>query len=229
MVGINITSTVTVVRSTKSAASSLKRTMNLANERAIYITSNLTEYPKYWEFEDRVFCWLHPEYRPNIVKFYEKGGPALNKILSPREIASLDNESEKSLRTRLHETNKAPTNIQLADEFYRLKEQLNRTPSLEDLGKYGKYSKQIWTQRIGLLQKIIKDLGGDEEQVKVAPQEECVRMLEDQYLEIYKETGRPPNIFEVDIWNPKEFNIAINYFGGWKRFIAFMNKNKSKL
>jgi hypothetical protein len=42
------------------------------------------------------------------------------------------------------------------------------------------------------------------------------------YLEKSNEIGHPPSILEMEIWNPEEFDKAVNYFGDWKKFVEKM-------
>ena len=226
MLGIGISNTVTVGQTSTSAASCLNKTMKLANAKQSLFMSYLAEYPKYWEFEDRIFCWLHPDYRPLIDNFYEKDGPTLKEVLPFDKINILDNECKNSLLTKLPKSPPIITDKQLLDEFYRVKKQLNCTPTLTELGEYGRYSQRLWHKRFGPYHSFLKSLGEAVKLNKITPQEECIKMLEALYLKKSKEIGRPPQIFEMDVWNPKEFDRAVNYYGGWKQFIVRMREAK---
>lgn len=224
MLGIGISRTITVGRTPVSAASCLKKTMRLASSKQSLLTGNLVAYPKYWKFEDRVFCWLHPDYRTLIDDFYDKDGPTLNEILAFDKIRRLDNECEKSLRAKLPDEDIKITDKQLLNEFYRVKMSLNRTPTLTDLGKHGVYSQRLWHKRFGGYRNFLKSLGETIKPEKITSQAECMKILKTLYLKKREEIGHPPQIFEMEIWNPKEFDRAVNYFGGWKKFVSKMQE-----
>ena len=242
MLDIGTSNTTNIGFDSSASASCLKKTMRFANANESIFISELDAYPTYWEFEDRIFCWLHPESKSLIVDFYERDGPTLEDLLQKTELKVLDNECEKSLRARVADADTKITDRKMIDEFRRVKNELDRTPTLTELGEQSIYSKRLWHKRFGSIRDILSSLGealksrkdtnpidpnNIEKPQKLASQKECVKTLVMLYVKKTNEIGHPPSILEMEIWDPNEFDNAVIHFGGWKNFIALMKKYHS--
>ena len=241
MLDIGISNTTNIGLDSSASASCLEKTMRLANANESTLISELSAYPTYWEFIDRIFCWLHPEAKSLIVDFYEKDGPTLEELLKNAEIKTLDNQCEKSLRARLSNADTKITDQQMVDEFRRIENELDRTPTLTELGEHSIYPKKLWQSRFGSNRDIVSIVGETIKSIKntkpiidpedtvrpqkSASQKECVKTLVMYYLKKTNELGHPPSILEMEIWDTEEFDKAVIYFRGWKNFIAVMKKH----
>ena len=103
-----------------AAAACLKSIKKAARSKRASLTQHLIYFPKYWEYQDRVFCLLHPEFRNEIEEFYCKDGPTLKEILSENEIRDLDIECEERLR-RIPKLDHKVTELSMLLEFYNVK------------------------------------------------------------------------------------------------------------
>ena len=228
MVGINLSGHTTLERAKPAASSCLRRTVRLAKSKRDTLTQYLITYPKYWEYPDRVFCWLHPEYKQYVDDFYGNNGPPLRKLLSQDEIDALDVECAKSLQSRLPKPPPIISDLHILSEFYRIKILLGRTPTLTEIGKHGKYSQRLWHKRFGAYNKFLDAIGETRSKVRantttksdVSPAHSKPEViLINTYNQVRTKLGRPPKVTEMPIWNPGEFDKAVEMFGGWKEFI----------
>ena len=234
MVDIGLSGNTTITRSRPVASSCLKRTVKLANSIRDTLTQHLIFYPKYWGYPDRVFCWLHPEFKPDIDAFHKNNGPPLRNILSSEKIDELDIECALSLRKKVPKQTNMIADIDLLSDFYRVKNNLGKTPTLTELGRYGKYSQRIWNKKFGSYIKFLGALGlsppgpiitNPKESTNfyahLKPQDILIKI----YEEAYSRLGRVPQITEIPIWNPKQFNNAVEHYGGWKKFVYLMKNH----
>jgi len=232
MTNLNLGDTITVFRSRAAAASCLKRTMKLSKSIRKVLTQYLICFPKRWEYSDRVFCWLHPEYRDKIEDFYNSDGPPLRKILCPEEIDALDVECASTLGNRLPRRIGGVSDIKLLCELYRVKNNMGRTPTLTELGRYGKYSQRLWNKRFGSYMNFLDALGlqppkhnrSTQSPRHIQPSCDSREILINTYKEIRSRLGRSPQITEFPIWDPEQFNSAVEGFGGWKKFLDHMRE-----
>lgn len=204
------------------------------------IGTALGEFPEHWHIEDKILCWLMPEFTKLTKNYYFADGPLLREIVSPQKFRQIDEDLLIALKLRLPPERYVISDSELINEFSRVMAFLGREPTFAELGQQGKYAPRLYHKRFGGYRNFLKIIQGSpdlnrghqakagkvcavEQQTQDAqPKTElkiCINRLFNAFSEAKTRVGRTPNPFDLNVWDADEFDRALTHFGSWKEFV----------
>ena len=95
------------------AGSCIPQTLNLANEFKDYLSSKLADanIPEIWQFEDRIFIWLLPNFKKDVNNYYSEKGPNLYDMFQEHQIKHIDEELLRMLKEELENDKNLETKL----------------------------------------------------------------------------------------------------------------------
>lgn len=205
------------------------------------------DIPQEWHLADRVLCWLMPEFYSATVDYYLNNGPILRELVSPEFFKKIDSDLYELLRAYFEPDRRVVSNAKLIENYFCVSAMVKRTPSLDELDRYGKYAVRLYHSRFGGYRKFLTFVAEvrdsklrldapslDDGSVKfLSPPkpasgnlytEKCVERLKEATATAFKRLGRLPKPLELEIWDAQEFDVAMTYFGSWANFLAQLAK-----
>lgn len=212
--------------------SCLRRTIHFADRHEHQLSHLLSQFPEEWDLGDKILCFIMPKYESLIREYYENQEVMLIGLLNAKEIRDIDAvclEWIKALPELQPKSSELPREA-LIENYYEVKAALGRTPTLTELGQYGRYGQRTYHKKFGGYYSFLQLLNESPPQHRRAvadDQASCVERLKSEYLSAKARLGRPPKVTEVIVWDPDQFHKSVAQFGGWRLFVEEIEKELS--
>lgn len=114
----------------------------------------------------------------------------------------------------------AITSIELINNYYDVKNELNRVPYVKEMDIYGKYCGETYRHRFGGWGNFLSKIG---EPIKFDFRQSKEEELIDNYYEVKKKLGRQPYSYDINkgkySFSKFELKKYYKHFGSWENFL----------